>query len=110
MNCPFCPCEMVDVYRDDSSVFKNWKCTICKTMRIISQDATKICYYYFDYQDYRAVFFPNVQQFELVHMEPVEHDIKGIIFHRVNVLTLDYLPNITPQNIAKKLSTLLTFL
>jgi hypothetical protein len=96
MNCPFCQQQIPDI--QINSPHFNWYCETenCKTV-IVGSDAT-IFYYYIQHEGYLLVFWLNLPRFEV--MNPVS----------TVILKLNYLPNITPQNVGEQLSRLLNLM
>lgn len=103
MNCLFCPQELQRM--PEGYLFHQIRmgCLTCKTKYYFESEwhPKNINRYMINYDDYILYFYIN----------PIHFYLDKITNHRmINILHLDYLPNITPFNVAKKLPTLLTFL
>lgn len=107
MRCFFCDasCEIVTQELADSytATITYYKCTPCKaSFTYYHEWDAGVRQYQFDVDDY-TVFFTNEEAKECA---VVRHGPTNPI----EVLVLNFIPNITPKNFKKKLPTLLTFL
>jgi hypothetical protein len=109
MNCPFCQSTLAQFDSPNESLIlihlkaTSHKCLSCDYTFIYEYDG-KLIRWFFDYNDYRMSFWVHGTKFLLIKLFPINMRSWEII------LNLDHHPNITPQNVKKKLPTLLTFL
>lgn len=96
MNCIFCEIPVVfSTYVTRQSNIG--KCENCKTIYKLLLNNRTLDHYQFECQSYWCAFYTN----------PICFKLFDKMFY--TILQLDYLPNLTPQNIEQKLPMLLTF-
>lgn len=111
MNCVFCQSQ---IFPKEASHITNPKviyvlhiCTQCSAHFTYSKKTNKIDGYVFHYQDFVAMFWPDGMAQGYFSTKFVFDKIVNNVY--IRILTFDFIPNITPQNIEKKLPTLLVF-
>jgi hypothetical protein len=97
--CRFCQQPLAKLYnqKDYGDNSENWDCTVCKVSFNYNLTET-VHYYQIEYDKY--IFRAWTEH---AHAELTTADYQ-------NILWWNYIPNITPQNIATKLKTYLLFL
>lgn len=108
-NCTFCETPVIR-----SSVALTVHCPSCYSKFLFSgMDHSKMIGYMivaeYNNQFYGAVFYTSAKAFVLEKLSVNKETGKAVYMANDPLLELSYLPNITPQNFAKKLPTLLTF-
>ena len=108
MNCLFCPDKQtVDEALVGYGTSRTEKCLTCRTCYNLNSEDVMYRYFFFaTYKDksYQSIFRTDDNTFEIL-AAPYKGGIKVL-----QIIKLDYLPNITPHNVQDKLPTLLTFL
>ena len=107
MNCPFCG-QYLKIHNswdadEHLTAQQQYICNNCSANYIMQN--MQMLVYYFDYKNYRLYFDIPQNSFTLAVTYPAS-DIPGI-FQRI--IKLDYLPEITLDNIENKINTLITF-
>lgn len=115
MNCLFCQQPTVLEYNEQFapaeeavSIVSSHKCNVCNTSYFFARE--KLISYCIYYQEWEAWFHLESNHFNLKKLSPVEKNRANSITDWVYVLRFDFLPTLTPQNIATRLPIFLTFL
>lgn len=108
MNCKFCQAQLIQ------NTTLTYRCPQCYSRFSFSDlEAKKMTSYMlvarYGEHYYGAVFYPASQHFMLEKLELDKKTGKAVYYSKEPLLQLKYLPNITPENFAKKLPTLITF-
>ena len=108
MNCKFCQAILIQ------NTTLTYRCPQCYSrFSFNNAEAQKMISYmlvakYGDHY-YGAVFYITSKHFMLERLDLDKKTGKAVYYSKEPLLQLAYLPNITPENFAKKLPTLLTF-
>jgi hypothetical protein len=115
MNCLFCQQPTVLEYSSEhgpveeaASIVSSHKCQPCDTNYFFTRE--KLISYCISYREYEAWFSMESNKFELRKLAAIEKGKDNSIIDWVYILTFNFLPTLTPQNIATRLPIFLTFL
>jgi hypothetical protein len=112
MNCLFCQRAAALHNRRDDDSYNRYLCQTCQVFYASwREEPNKLIYYSFSYLSYQMDYWVDENRFALIKRTNL-HELPYPPYTRYRkVLELNYLPtNITPQNVAQKLPTILTFL
>ena len=104
MNCYFChqlmSCKVTEKATDTVPTWLFYECKKCNAHYEYSCERDVICIYSFEINNLRASFFPLSPKFYLDKKKNKSYE---------ELLTLSFIPNITPDNLLRKYKTLVTF-
>jgi hypothetical protein len=106
MNCYFCqqpmPAKVMETANSYVATWSAYDCEPCQAHYEYSHESDEITHYRFTVENLSAYFYPRLNQFNLLNRQPP-------IGSSALLLTLHFLPNLTPTNLLYRYKTLLTF-
>jgi|SRR5579885_1833187 len=115
MNCLFCQKDLTDPIRHDDSVdgdysvvFADYHCDACKANFVMLESIGQLTEYNFKYKNYTLEFSLTDETFWVDSIELIGSDPYAR-WETKTIFKLNFLPALTPQNVAEKLPTYITF-
>ena len=117
MNCLFCKKELTDPTREELDgeeppgyrIFAEYECRDCRAEFVMCETIGQITEYKFQYKKYTLDFDVPNSKFKIIAMKISGNDRDGAFVSYEDIINLNFLPDLTPQNVEAKLPIYITF-